>query len=266
MSESGSTTLMEAARRYLAELGDEERIASQAEVERFVRWCGADRPFDQLRGHDVATYSETLTGSVTDASRRAGVVRSFLAFARKAGHTPTNLGTHLRQRKAASAKVAGGGARLPDVPMSKEQKAALVAELESLKAQRPKIVKDLQRAMEDKDFRENAPLDAARDQQAHSEGRIRTLEAKLARAVVVDDVPVSGHAIEVGSTVVLRNLVSGGETTYTLVRSGEVDPARGRISFESPVGQALLNRSPGEEVEVAAPSGTLRFRIENVEG
>lgn len=258
--------MMEAARRYLAELSDDERIASQAEVERFVRWCGADRPFGQLRGHDVATYAETLTGSVTDASRRAGAVRSFLAFAKKAGHTPTNLGTHLRQRKAAPAKVARGGTSLQDVQMSKEQNAALVTELESLKAQRPQIVKDLQRAREDKDFRENAPLDAARDQQAHIEGRIRTLEAKLERAVVVDDGPASSHTIEVGSTVVLRNLASGGETRYTLVRPGEVDPARGRISFESPVGQALLKRSPGEEVEVAAPSGTLRFRIENVEG
>jgi transcription elongation factor GreA len=121
--------------------------------------------------------------------------------------------------------------------------------------------------MEDKDFRENAPLDAARDHQGYVEGRIRRLEATLQQAVVVQDDPApSGHEVEIGSTVVLRNLESGAETTYTLVRPGEVDAAQGRISFQSPMGQALLLHRAGDQVDVAAPSGTRRFRIESVEG
>lgn len=261
-----SVTLMEAARRYLAALADQERIASQAEVERFVRWCGADRACDQLRGHEVATYAETLTGSVTDASRRAEAVRRFLAFAKKAGYASTNLGSHLRLRKTSATRPVGRGRVPKRVELSEEQKAALTAELESLKAMRPKIVKDIQRAMADKDFRENAPLDAAREQQGYIEGRIRKLEATLEQAVAVQEGPTpSGHVVEIGSTVLLRNLKSGAETTYTLVRPGEVNAAQGRISFESPVGRALLMQRAGDEVEVAAPSGTLRFRIERVE-
>lgn len=267
MSDDARVTLMEAARRYLAALADEERMASQVEVERFVRWCGADRGCDQLRGHEVANYAETLTGSLTDASGRAEAVRKFLAFAKKAGYAPTNLGSHLRLRKTSATRRAGRGPALKEVQLSEEEKAALTAELESLKAQRPKIVDEIRRAMADKDFRENAPLDAAREQQAHIEGRIRKLETTLDQAVVVEEGPTpSGHVVEVGSTVLLRDLKSGGETTYTLVRLGEVDAARGRISFESPVGRALLLRRAGEEVEVAVPSGTLRFRIERVEG
>lgn len=266
MPDDAQITLMDAARRYLAALPDGERIASQAEVERFVRWCGADRTCDQLRGQEVANYAETITGTVTDASHRAEAVRGFLAFAKKAGHTSTNLATHLRLRKTSAARPARGPAR-KEVEMSEDERAALTAELDGLKARRPRIVSDIQRAMADKDFRENAPLDAARQQQAYVEGRIRELESILDRAVPVKDTaPPSSEVVEIGSTVVVRNLGSGVEVTYTLVRPGEVSPAQGRISFESPVGRALLQRRPGDEVEVAAPAGTLRLRVERVEG
>jgi transcription elongation factor GreA len=265
VSAGGDVTLMATARQYLAGLSDAERVASQAEVERFVRWCGADRSWAGLREQEVANYGETLTGTVTDASRRAEAVKDFLAYARKAGHTKSNLGVHLRLRKGGAAPARSGPA-----PARKElteaQRAALAAELEALKAQRPQILADIQRAMSDKDFRENAPLDAARDRQGHVEGRIRELEATIEHAILVDDVaPPSGDAVEIGSTVVLRNLGSGAETAYTLVRPGEVNAGQGRISFESPVGQALLGRRAGEQVEVTVPSGTLRFQIERVE-
>jgi len=126
---------------------------------------------------------------------------------------------------------------------------------------------DLKRAMEDKDFRENAPLDAARAQQGYVEGRIRDVETMLDRAVdVKDDTSSSPDTVHIGSTVILRNLVSDKEVSYTLVRPGEVNPAEGRISFESPVGRALLQHHAGDEVEVSAPSGTLRFRVDRVEG
>jgi len=266
MPDDSRVTLMEAARRYLTELADEDRIGSQAEVERFVRWSGADRICSDLRGQDVANYAENLTGTVIDASTRADAVKRFLAFVRKSGFTSTNLGTHLRLRKTSARRPAGRGAPRKQREMTAEENEALTAELESLKAQRPRIADDLRRAREDKDFRENAPLDAAREHQAHVEGRIRALEAALDQAVVVEMAGLSDHTVEIGSTVFLHNLISGAQTTYTLVRPGEVDAAQGRISFESPVGRALLRRQAGQEVEVAAPSGTLRFRIERIEG
>lgn len=265
MAASEGTTLREAAREYLAGLSDDDRVASQGEVEKFVRWCGGDRTFDQLRGHEVASYADTLAGSVTDATARADAVRKFLAGVKKAGHSATNLGAHLRVKKTSGRSSVS--TKTNEVEMSNEEHVALTAELESLKAQRPQIVADIKRAMEDKDFRENAPLDAAKQQQGHVEGRIQNIEARLANAVIDSpDRARSGHVVEVGSTVVLRNMKSDAQVTYTLVRPGEVEAAKGRISFESPVGQALLMKGAGDEVDVTAPSGMLRFRIESVEG
>ncbi len=260
-----SLTLTEASRQYLSSLADEQRAEQQADIDRFVRWCGGDRLLDGLRGQDIANYAETLPGTMTDGSRRADVIKSFLAYAKKAGLTETNLGTHLRVRK--SAGKSGPKTSTRETQLSEQEHAALSAELKGLKAQRPRIIQDLQRAMADKDFRENAPLDAARQQQGHVEGRIRTIEGMLANAVIVtDDRPAGGHLVEIGSKVVIRNLKSGTELTYVLVRPGEVNPAQGRISFQSPVGKALLLHQAGDEVDVEAPSGAIRFQIVRVEG
>lgn len=259
-----SVTLVNAGRSYLASLADKDRIASQAEVERFVRWLGTDRALDLIRGQEVANYADVLTGTVTDATSRAEVVRAFLAFAKKAGYSETNLGAHLRVRKTGAS--ARSTRAVEEFEMSEQQQALMAAELESLKALRPRIVADLRRAMADKDFRENAPLDAAKQEQALVEGRIRELEHKMAHAVIVEQGRVAaGGAVDIGSTVVLQNLKTHAETTYTLVRPGEVNAGQGKISYQSPVGQALLTRRAGDEVEVAAPSGTLRFRIARVE-
>ena len=266
MTEGSTTTLAEAAESYLKTLADDERLASRTEVQRFVRWSGADRTCDKLRGQEVANYAETLSGGVTDPTRRAEIARAFLAFANKAGYTSTNLGTHLRVRKKRGSRVAVHKEEVKEVRLTEEERAARSAELESLKAQRPLILKDMKRAMEDKDFRENAPLDAVRQQKAFNEGRIQELEALLDQAVMIEaTVKGDGKVVTVGSTVELRNLASGGETRYTLVWPGQVDAKQGRISVESPVGQALLKHRAGDEIQVKAPSGTLRFRIERIE-
>lgn len=259
-------SLMEASRRFLATLPDDDRIATQAEVERFVRWCGADRMSGQLSAHEVATYADTLVGGVADPTRRAEVVKRFLSFAKKAGLTSSNLGPHLRLKRGAPSKKVVRPAQ-KQIELSLDQRAAMEIELASLKAQRPRIIQDIARARADKDFRENAPLDAARQQQGYVEGRIRELEATLDQAIDVQEGgPRSGDEVEIGSRVVLRNLASEAETVYTLVRPGEINASQGRISYESPVGKALLRHRAGDEVEVSVPSGTLRFRIEQVEG
>ena len=266
MADEASVTLAAAVQQYLGGLPNDRRAVEQADLERFVRWCGGDRKCATLRGQEIANYAETLTGTLTDASRRADVVKSFLAFAKKADLTETNLATHLRVRKTAASRASARRAASA-VQLSAQEHAALNAELDGLKAQRPRIIEDLQRAMSDKDFRENAPLDAARQQQGHVEGRIRTIENTLANAIIVQDDRAAGSVVvEIGSTVVVRNAGSGAELKYTLVRPGDVDPGRGRISFQSPVGKALLQRQAGDEVQVEAPSGVLRLQIVRVEG
>jgi transcription elongation factor GreA len=267
MASSGKAilTLTEAASRYLATLPPQERQESQPEVYRFVRWYGAERRTDELRGHDVSAYAETMGASTVDGPQRLEILRGFFAFARKQGFTPTNLATHLRLRKAATPATGGVGA-LRQVHLTPEGHAALQAELETLRAQRPRVAEELRRAMADKDFRENAPLDAAREHQAHLESRIREIETTLKQAVIVSETAAGSNTrIGVGSTVLLRNLKSGAEVRYVLVSPSEVNPAEGKISIASPVGKALMERTVGEEVEVTVPAGTLRLRIERVE-
>jgi len=255
MPDGNTLSLTDALSRYLATVASGERAAAQAELQRFASWAGPDRPVDQLRGHEIASYAERLAGSLADAPQRADSLRAFFAYAKKAGLTDSNLGVHLRFRKGAPASASPFAPAPRSVTLSAEGKAALEAEIASLKAQRPQILSDIQRAMADKDFRENSPLDAARERQGYVEGRIRELEATLQHATVEAAArPASNHAVGIGSTVVLRNLKTGAETRYTLVSPGEVSPKEGRISSESPVGKALLQRQTGEEVEVAAPS------------
>jgi transcription elongation factor GreA len=267
MASSGDSipTLTEAASRYLATLPPQERQQNQPELYRFVRWYGAERLTHDLRGHDVSSYAEALGGSAVDGRQRLEILRGFFSFVRKQGFTSTNLATHLRLRKTATQAV-GGGAALQEVRLTSEGHAALEAELENLRAQRPRVTEDLRLAMADKDFRENAPLDAAREHQGHMEARIREIEATLKQAVIIGAASGDFNArAGVGSTVRLRNMKSGTEVRYVLVSPSEVNPAEGKISFASPVGKAVMERGAGEEVEVAAPAGTIRFRIESVE-
>ena len=145
------------------------------------------------------------------------------------------------------------------------QKAALEREVEELKGQRPLIAEQLHAAMADKDFRENAPLDAARDAQAHLEARIRTIEDQLRHAVIIDADQKGGLA-NVGSTVRVLNLKSDREQTFHLVSPNEVDPSTGKISIESPVGRAVIHHGTGDEVTVLAPAGEIELRLLEVIG
>ncbi|MEW6034898.1 MAG: GreA/GreB family elongation factor, partial [Chloroflexota bacterium] len=138
----------------------------------------------------------------------------------------------------------------------------LKTELESLEEQRPHVVEEIRKAAADKDFRENAPLQAAREQQGYLEGRIRELEATLKSAKVVSE--QKRERIDAGDCVLLHDLASGDELSVTLVYATEANPALGRISMASPMGKALLGHAQGDIVEVAAPAGQLRYRVAGV--
>jgi transcription elongation factor GreA len=193
-------------------------------------------------------------------------VRAFLAFAKKKGFTAANMGVHLRPPKATkTSKPQRVLKEEAPISLTREGMIALEAELEELRARRPHMATELRLAMADKDFRENAPLDAAREQQAHLESRIRDMEATLRRAGVIGEERKSKSVVGMGSTVLLRNLKSGAELRYMLVSPREVNPGQGKISIASPVGRALVRKREGEEVEVEAPAGAIRFRIEKIQ-
>ena len=136
----------------------------------------------------------------------------------------------------------------------------LEEELEQLRTvKRQEVAQRLHEAMEDGELIENAEYEAAKNEQAFVEGRILELERVLAVAKVIE---AGGpkDLVRIGSTVVVQE---GGKKAeeFTIVGAAEANPKEGLISNESPLGQALLDHRTGDEVEVKAPAGVLRFRI-----
>jgi transcription elongation factor GreA len=269
MTSSIDLNLTDAVSQYLATLNADDLKRCQPEILRFVRWYGGDRPLSGLRGFQVENYAESLGSNVLESDRRMEPLKGFFAYARKHGWTETNLGVNLRVKKSSRSQAdARSGQRIePAIQLTPQGHAAMEAELETLIAQRPKIAEQLRLARADKDFRENAPLDAARDAQAHLEARIREIEAVLHKAIIIDTSGNGGTqaTVQLGTTVVVRNLGSDTEASYTLVNPSEAAPNEGKLSAASPVGRALLDCSAGDEVEVQVPAGIMRLRVERID-
>jgi transcription elongation factor GreA len=264
-SASSSYSLGEVATQFLLTLSSEERLRAQQEVYKFVRWYGEKRPLNGLTIPEVANYAEQITSSTTEVVEKLGTIKTFLAYAHKQGLTRTNLAVHLKGKKTPlkSASTVKRRSRRK-VLLTGQGYSDLEAELTALKNERPRIVEELQKAAADKDFRENAPLEAAREYQGQVEARIRDLESTLKLATLVDEQPTSGREITFGDTVVLRDLASGERVSYTLVDASEASPIEGKISVASPMGQALLGRMKGQNIEVRAPAGILHYQIEDI--
>jgi transcription elongation factor GreA len=146
-------------------------------------------------------------------------------------------------------------------PITPAGLAALQAELEELEGPRRRELADRIRAARALgDLRENAEYHIAKNDQAHLETRIRRVRERLADAVVVharsDD-----DSFTFGRTAEVIDEASGEVHRWRLVGSTEADRAQGRLSIESPVGRALMNRRVGEVVTIEAPRGARRLRI-----
>jgi transcription elongation factor GreA len=261
-----SLTLAEASSRFVASLPTESRSEYQAGVNRFVQWLGADRRIAEVRALDVESFTDAAQGSAS-SGRWLDPVHAFLTYAYREGFTSVNLSSSLRLRKAPaqerSAASALGGSQIPMTPEGYQEH---VRELDDLREQRPRIAEELRAAMADKDFRENSPLDAARERQALVEARIRELEQMLKAAVIVEASSEPSDTTHVGCRVLVRDLDTGEDRHFTLVSPTEVNPREGKISVASPVGRALLDRSAGDEVEILVPRGRLRLKVQAIEG
>jgi transcription elongation factor GreA len=264
MPEEHKATIGETATQFLASLPPEDREGSQQEVYRFARWCGWDNPMAELRASAVASYAEQAASSgAADAVKSLEPVRAFLSYAKAKKLLKTGLVAHLKVKKV-TAPVSAGKAQ-PTHSLSPEGYAQIKAELEALKRQRPAMAEELRLARADKDFAENAPLDATRERQGQLEARIRELESILKTAVVAGGEAQVGQRVAPGKRVTLTDLDSGEQVQYTLVYPKEASPLHSKISIASPLGQTLLGKGQGEEVEVSAPGGKIGYRIEAIE-
>jgi transcription elongation factor GreA len=261
----------EAMGRYGATLKPEEKQSQQQELNRFVRWFER-RPMSEMSAQEVEKYQEEFEKTGAD-SRRLEPVKLFLAYAHKQGFTDINYGKFIRIRRTITRGGRSGRAAEQQVEMptgemlTAEGFQRLQEELDNLiNVKRPEIARDLFEARIDKDFRENAPYDAAKQHQAEVEARIRQLQGILARAQIIEEGKQgSGGRVTLGAKVKLRDLTHDEELEYTLVSANEANPRAGRISIASPVGRALLDHVPGDTVEVEAPAGAVQMRIESIE-
>jgi transcription elongation factor GreA len=259
-------SLGQVATQFILTLPSEERLRAQQEVYKFVRWYGEKRPLIGLTIPEVANYAEQITFSTTEVVEKLGILKTFLAYAHKQGLTRTNLAVHLKSKKTPPKSASPLKRRSHrKVLLTSQGYTDLKAELTTLKNERPRIAEELQKAASDKDFRENAPLEAAREYQGQLEARIRKLESTLKMAILVDEQQAGGREITFGDAVVLRDLASGEQVSYTLVDASEANPIEGKISVVSPMGQALLGRMKGQNVGVKAPAGVLHYQIEDIQ-
>ncbi len=242
------------------------------ELGRFVAWCGRERKVAELAPSEVAEYAQQIGLGGSESVHRLSPVKVFLAYWKDQGWISNGLASHLRvprtRRTAAgtnptartSNRTNFGGSQL-----SQEGYDRLVGQLDNLKEQRAAVLEDIKLAMADKDFRENAPLDAAKDQQGIIELRIRELEASINNAQILPEGASSKVArSSVGAKLTLKDTNSGKTVAYTLVDVREADVSEGKISTTSPVGQALLDRMVGEEVTINVPKGTLRYLVQRI--
>jgi transcription elongation factor GreA len=152
-----------------------------------------------------------------------------------------------------------------EIFLTLEGAAKLNAELEELKGpKRQQMAKRLRSAIQMGDLSENADYIKAKEDQAFMEGRIQELEYTLKSATIVDTNGMNTDTIQVGSCVTVKE-GDEPEEKYCLVGVKEADPRHGKISNESPIGQALLGGKVGDEVTVKTPGGELRLKIIKIE-
>lgn len=251
-------------------------------VTRFLWHFGPSTPISDLSPKSMEGFQETVGTNTMDLASRLQPVKEFLRYCWKQEYTVTvdaegnasaqNLGNYLRIKRPTS--VVRDDSRFQHeqaqtFEMTADGLASLHEELGQLNAEMPEAVQAVAAAREDKDIRENAPLEAAREYQERLKSRIDELEYQIAHAVVREE-RATGRA-KLGSRVSVVEVDDSGAylgeaREYTLVGTTEANAAARRISVESPLGRGLLDQPADRQIEIQAPSGRKRFRLLAVTG
>ena len=155
-------------------------------------------------------------------------------------------------------------ASVEKVPMLAEGYEKLSAQLAALKAERPQIVDAIEEARAHGDLSENAEYHAAKERQGQVEASIGDLEDRLARAQIIDPATLSGDRIVFGATVTLAD-EDDKPVKYQIVGQAEADAKVGKISYNSPLGRALIGRKVDDEIEVTVPAGDKYYLVTKIE-
>ena len=150
-----------------------------------------------------------------------------------------------------------------DILLTSDGFLELEEELNELKnVRRPKVIEAIKDARSQGDLSENADYDAARNEQAEVEGRIKELEFMLANATIIEK--KNSHIVDVGSTVTIKYVDDDEEEVYHIVGRMEADPFENRISNESPIAKAVMGKKANDKVPVESPNGNFNIEIVKV--
>lgn len=155
-------------------------------------------------------------------------------------------------------------ATVDKMPMLIEGQRMLNDQLVLLKAERPEVIDAIEEARAHGDLSENAEYHAAKERQGQIEAMIVDIESKLSRATIIDPTELSGDKIVFGATVTLLD-DDDKPVTYQIVGETEADAKAGRISYNSPLGRALIGRKSGDDIEVSVPAGDRYYSVSNIE-
>ena len=154
-------------------------------------------------------------------------------------------------------------ATVEKLPMLAEGQRMIIDQLEQLKAERPLVIDAIEEARAHGDLSENAEYHAAKERQGQIEAMIADLEDKLSRSIVIDPTTLSGDKVIFGATVHLLD-EDDKPLAYQIVGQMEADAKLGRISYNSPLGRALIGRKVGDDVEVTVPSGDRYYQVAKI--
>ena len=264
---SPEVTLSEACHSYLETRAKQKKDFPQQELFRFARWCDWGRLTHTINPKHIEDYCVTLEGMGDERTAHLDITKKFLTYLYQNGLTASNLAPHAKVRRLGRKAVRQAARRQPQSSkLTADGHRRLQEDLADLKGQIVHVVDEIRLAAATKDFSENSPLDAAREQQGQLESRIREIEAILREASVITESKDSRQRkvtrIEIGSRVSLRDVESGRQVKYMLVHSSEADPTGGKISDASPIGKAVMEKHVGDEVAVTTPKGTMVYRVE----
>ena len=248
---------------FAASIPDDERSALRDPV--------TVLPFANLRtvtgqAKDHGLRRSTLASPAEPAPPQTKVVELPPGDAEGSRPEPKGTGTTRRTNRPATTRrtttrptAARSGPSPAPVILSADGLTRMKAELEQLtRVRRPEVIDRVRLARQLGDLRENSEYAAAREEQSFLEGRIQQLEAQL-RTAVVAQVAADDGRVAVGHTVTVE--VDGERRDLTIVGARESNPGAGRISYASPVGQALIGRAVGDEAIVRTPGGEVPYRI-----
>lgn len=273
-----TTTIREALEMYVRSLKSEAKPKAKSQskaaaadkpvdlnaLQDFRRYFGDRSVLSELTPKQIGTYADKVngTGTTPSAAERLQALKDFLAYAhKKANLTEENLARYVRIRKPRSRKgaaVISNGAQ--PIELTSEGHAQLQAERDKLTAEIEVLSRDIHKARADGDVTENSPLDAAREEHAHKEARVQVIKSTLEKAVIIDRT-LESEIVKIGAKVDVKDIDSGNTMSYTLVNSTEAKPLEGRISSESPMGEALLGKKKDAKVEVQLPNKQWRSYI-----